>query len=126
MGLRPAKFHEKPAEANKSGTQGEQKAGFFDPVIPSQKEEMDEKTGRIQDLQQRNASPFPEIRQSRSGLLRQEEVPRKRTRKREAGVGSPEDGPGDGESSGRRAVVIWTARAWLEIQHHRSAGDRRQ
>src|ERR1019366_7044659 len=32
MGIPPAKLHEKPAEANKSGTQGEQKAGFFDPV----------------------------------------------------------------------------------------------
>jgi hypothetical protein len=34
MGVPPAKLHEKPAEANKSGTQGEQKAGFFDPVHP--------------------------------------------------------------------------------------------
>jgi hypothetical protein len=34
MGVPPAKLHEKPAEANKSGTQGEQKAGFFDPVMP--------------------------------------------------------------------------------------------
>jgi hypothetical protein len=33
MGVPPAKLHEKPAEANKSGTRGEQKAGFFDPVI---------------------------------------------------------------------------------------------
>ena len=73
-----------------------------------------------------NASPFPEIHQSRSGLLRQEEVPRKRTREREAGVGSREDGPGDGESSARGAGIIWTARAWLEIHHHRSTGDRRQ
>jgi len=32
MGVPPAKLHEKPAEANKSGTEGEQKAGFFDPV----------------------------------------------------------------------------------------------
>jgi hypothetical protein len=32
MGVPPAKLHEKPAEANKSGTDGEQKAGFFDPV----------------------------------------------------------------------------------------------
>jgi hypothetical protein len=29
MGVPPAKLHEKPAEANKSGTEGEQKAGFF-------------------------------------------------------------------------------------------------
>jgi hypothetical protein len=34
MGVPPAKLHEKPAEANKSGTEGEQKAGFFDPVKP--------------------------------------------------------------------------------------------
>jgi hypothetical protein len=33
MGVPPAKLHEKPAEANKSGTEGEQKAGFFDPVV---------------------------------------------------------------------------------------------
>jgi hypothetical protein len=32
MGVPPAKLHEKPAEANKSGTESEQKAGFFDPV----------------------------------------------------------------------------------------------
>jgi hypothetical protein len=32
MGVPPSKLHEKPAEANKSGTDGEQKAGFFDPV----------------------------------------------------------------------------------------------
>jgi hypothetical protein len=36
MGVPPAKLHEKPAEANKSGTRGEQKAGFFDPVVPRQ------------------------------------------------------------------------------------------
>jgi len=35
MGVPPAKLHEKPGEANKSRTQGEQKAGFFDPVHPS-------------------------------------------------------------------------------------------
>jgi hypothetical protein len=34
MGVPPTKLHEKPAEANKSGTEGEQKAGFFDPVTP--------------------------------------------------------------------------------------------
>jgi hypothetical protein len=34
MGVPPAKLHEKPAEANKSGTDGEQKAGFFAPVNP--------------------------------------------------------------------------------------------
>src|ERR1017187_9337594 len=33
MGVPPAKLHEKPAEANKSGTQGDPKAGFFDPVM---------------------------------------------------------------------------------------------
>jgi hypothetical protein len=32
MGVPPAKLHEKSAEANKSETRGEQKAGFFDPV----------------------------------------------------------------------------------------------
>jgi hypothetical protein len=32
MGVPPAKLHEKPAEANKSGTGSEQMAGFFDPV----------------------------------------------------------------------------------------------
>jgi hypothetical protein len=32
MGVPPAKLHEKPAEANKSGTDGEQQAGFFDRV----------------------------------------------------------------------------------------------
>jgi hypothetical protein len=32
MGLRPAKFREKPAEANKYRTWGEEAAGFFDPV----------------------------------------------------------------------------------------------
>jgi len=35
MGVPPSKLHEKPAEANKSGTEGEQKAGFFDPVAAS-------------------------------------------------------------------------------------------
>src|ERR1700693_6622104 len=34
MRVPPAKLHEKPAEANKSGTEGEQKAGFFAPVLP--------------------------------------------------------------------------------------------
>jgi hypothetical protein len=38
MGVPPAKLHEKPAEANKSGTEGEQKAGFFDPVIFAKRE----------------------------------------------------------------------------------------
>jgi hypothetical protein len=32
MGVPPAELHEKLCEANKSGTEGEQKAGFFDPV----------------------------------------------------------------------------------------------
>jgi hypothetical protein len=36
MGVPPAKLHENPAEANKSGTQGEQKAGFVDPVQTGQ------------------------------------------------------------------------------------------
>jgi hypothetical protein len=35
MGLRPAKFREKPAEANKYRTWGGEAAGFFDPVAAS-------------------------------------------------------------------------------------------
>jgi hypothetical protein len=35
IGVPPAKLHEKPAKANKLGTEGEQKAGFFAPVFRS-------------------------------------------------------------------------------------------